>query len=76
MTYNTRDTHLSDMLETIMGITPVSETKRLLKQAKDIANEVLGDCSELTVIAVFQRLCAETDMAGPDFSPSDHLGGH
>jgi hypothetical protein len=76
MTYDTRETQLSNMLETIMGITPKSETRRLLKEAKEISNDVLGDCTELTIIAVFQRLCAETDMAGPDFPGTDHLGGH
>ncbi|GGX11308.1 hypothetical protein GCM10007242_16760 [Pigmentiphaga litoralis] len=67
MTFDTRDTPLSEMLETIMSITPASETRRLLEQARAIANDVLGAPSEVAVIAVFQRLCAETDMAGPDF---------
>lgn len=62
-----RDTALFDLMESIMSITPETETKRLLATAQTIARDVLGDASEAAVLAVFHRLCAETDMAGPSF---------
>ncbi|WP_243759446.1 hypothetical protein [Achromobacter insolitus] len=33
----------------------------LLKLAKEIANQVVGDADQTTVRAVFDRLCLETD---------------
>lgn len=36
-------------------------TMALLKLAKEIADQVVGDADQTTVRAVFDRLCLETD---------------
>lgn len=36
-------------------------TLALLKLAKEIADQVVGDADQATVRAVFDRLCTETD---------------
>jgi len=59
-----------------MHPTPESETRRLLQLALDICEEVPGGASDFLKIAVFHRLCLETDLAKPLPAAEAHGEAH
>ncbi len=47
----------------------MTETEKLLRQARAIADSVFPDAGEKLLISVFDRLCNEVDM--DRFAPAD-----